>query len=229
MMKTDEHGNKIELDTVLKGDDVFVWNGDTIGGGKKMKWIMKDDFKLDSMAHFNYEFDEEGDKKVVIRKFEKNGNQILMHPAPPKVPVPPHAPHIMIGREKSKNGIDLNDPGIISFEKKILKNGNEKITIVRKPVNHTEEEKMIIMKKAEDHVFWHGKGPGEKKTIRIIKSDDGNTQIFEDSEIIEMKDEKGDATFITDDGNVIKIRERKAGEEKKIEVEVVKKEKGENK
>lgn len=36
-----------------------------------------------------------------------------------------------IGRHPS-NLIDLNDPAIVSFEKETLKNGNEKITIIRK-------------------------------------------------------------------------------------------------
>lgn len=35
-------------------------------------------------------------------------------------------------RRGEKNLIDLNDPDVISFEKEILKNGNEKITIIRK-------------------------------------------------------------------------------------------------
>ena len=33
---------------------------------------------------------------------------------------------------KTSNMIDLNDPDIVSFEKETLKNGNEKITIIRK-------------------------------------------------------------------------------------------------
>ncbi|MFA9391057.1 MAG: hypothetical protein ACERKD_14705 [Prolixibacteraceae bacterium] len=37
-----------------------------------------------------------------------------------------------IDRKTNRNLIDLNDPDIISFNKETLKNGNEKITIIRK-------------------------------------------------------------------------------------------------
>ena len=48
---------------------------------------------------------------------------------------------------------------------------------------------------------------------------DRQLQVLND-ELIEMKGEKGSATFVTDDGKVIKIKESKEGKEKQIEVEV---------
>lgn len=32
-----ENGKKMELDTVLTGNDVFIWNGDTIGPAEHIK------------------------------------------------------------------------------------------------------------------------------------------------------------------------------------------------
>ena len=234
MLKVDDNGKKTEIDTVVQGDQVFVWQGDTIGG-KELKWISKDGFEMDEMhknqeMKFEYKIEDDGKGNVFFLKSDKDGDQLMMPPMPPEAPFPPHAPHVMMFRNnKNKNVIDLSDPGIISYDKKLLKNGTEKITIVRKKVDENEEEDIIINRPAGDNVFWHGEKPGGKKTIRVIKSDDGSTQILENDELIELKGEKGDATFITDDGKVIKIKEKKEGKEKQIEVEVEEKTEKENK
>ena len=235
MVKVDEEGNKTELDTVIHGNAPFVWNGDTIGDGKDLKWISKEGFEMDDMhinhdINFEYEFDDDGEGNFFVMKSDKNGKHMIMPPMAPDAPFPPHAPHVMMFRNnKSKSVIDLSDPGIISYDKKLLKNGTEKITIVRKQVDENEEEEMIINGPAGGNVIWHGDAPSRKKTIKVIKSDDGSTQIFEDDKLIELKGEKGNATFITDDGKVIKIKENKEGKEKQIEVEVEEKTEKENK
>ncbi|HPE75642.1 MAG TPA: hypothetical protein PLC80_06115 [Draconibacterium sp.] len=236
MVKIDDNGNKTELDTVIEGNKEFVWQGDTIGG-KDLKWITKEDIDMSDLhknfdMNFEYKIDDDGKGNVFFMKSDKGGEHIIMPPMAPDAPFPPHAPHVMMFKSnKSKNVIDLSDPGIISYDKKILKNGTEKITIVRKQVDENEEGKMIFDENNAENVFWHSNAPsaGEKKTIRVIKSDDGNTQIFEDDELIELKGEKGNATFVTDDGKVIKIRENKEGKEKQIEVEVEEKAEKENK
>ena len=51
MVKVDDNGKKIELDTVIAGDEILVWNGDTISGGKELKWISKDDFSNGFVGH----------------------------------------------------------------------------------------------------------------------------------------------------------------------------------
>lgn len=235
MVKVDDEGNKTELDTIIQGNAPFVWNGDTIGNGKDLKWISKDGFDMGDMhknheMNFEYKIDDDGEGNVFFMKSDKGGDHIIMPPMAPDAPFPPHAPHVMMFRNnKNKNVIDLSDPGIISYDKKLLKNGNEKITIVRKQVDENEEEEMIFNGSSNENVFWHGDTPGGKKTIKVIKSDDGSTQIFEDEEMIELKGEKGSATFVTDDGKVIKIRENKQGKEKQIEVEVEEKTEKENK
>jgi hypothetical protein len=219
MVKVDDDGKKTELDTVIHGGQIFVWQGDTIGGND-LKWLSKDGFNMDSIhknfdMDFEYKIDGDGEGNMFIFKSGKDGNRVIM---PPK---PPHAPHVMMFRSnKSKNVIDLSDPGIISYDKKLLKNGTEKITIVRKQVDENEEEDIIFNGTSSGNMIWHGDAPGGKKTIRVIKTEDGNTQIFENDELIELKGENGDATFVTDDGKVIKIRENKEAKEKQIEVEV---------
>ncbi len=235
LVKVDDDGNKTELDTIIHGNAPFVWNGDTIDGGKDLKWISKEEFEMGDIhknhdINFEYEFDDDGEGNFFVKKSGKNGNHIIMPPMAPGTPFPPHAPHVMMFRNnKSKNMIDLSDPGIISYDKKLRKDGTEKITIVRKQVDENKEVEMIFNDPAGKDVFWHGSAPGWKKTIRVIKSDDGSTQIFEDDKLIELKGGKGNATFVTDDGKVIKIRENKEGKEKQIEVEVEEKIEKENK
>ena len=122
MVKVDDKGNKVELDTVLTSDAPFVWNGDTIGGGKEMKWISKGDFMMDSMhqnneMNFEYKIEDDGEGNVMILKSGKGGNHMMMAPMPPGAPMPPHV--MMLRSHSNRNVIDLSDPGIISYDKKI--------------------------------------------------------------------------------------------------------------
>jgi hypothetical protein len=52
-------------------------------------------------------------------------------PEPPSPPVPP-IPSFQFSEKQRQGFIDLNDPSIIRYEKKIQKDGTEKITIIRK-------------------------------------------------------------------------------------------------
>jgi hypothetical protein len=232
MVKMDDSGKKVELDTVIHGDQVFVWQGDTIGDGKEFKWITKDDFKMDSVHRFDYKIEGDGNKRIMIMKSGKGDEQMIMAPFPPDVPMPPHAPKVMMFRgQKNRNVIDLSDPGIISYDKKLRKDGTEKITIVRKQVSEDDSmmEDVLINPPHVDDVFFMGGSPKRAKTVRVIKSDDGSVQVFEDEKVLHFEGDKGEATFIGDDGEVIHIEEIDKGGEKQIEVKVEKKEEKENK
>lgn len=167
MVKVDDSGKKMELDTILHGDQVFVWHGDTIGGGKEMKWISRGDFKMDSIhqnfdMNFEYKIEDDGEGNMVIMKSGKGGKHMIMAPMPPGAPMPPHAPDMMMFRSHtSKNVIDLSDPGIISYNKKIQKDGTEKITIVRKQVRE-DDEKVIHIKELKE-------GDGKKVEVKVEK------------------------------------------------------------
>ena len=74
--KIDDNGKKTELDTIVEGDNVFVWNGDTIGDDDELKWITRNEFSVDSILSqmdMNFEFtvDEDDDGNVFIVKSEK--------------------------------------------------------------------------------------------------------------------------------------------------------------
>jgi hypothetical protein len=71
--------------------------------------------------------DFEGDNVTMNKKM------MILHdtdgmPCPPQPPLPPTIRHL----SNQQGMIDLNDPSIISYEKKVQKNGTEKITIIRK-------------------------------------------------------------------------------------------------
>ena len=243
-----ENGEKVELDTIIEGDNVFVWKGDTINGGKDLKWITKGEFNLDSLhQHFDMDFDFEmnedgegnvfiiksgkGDNKMV-KEFKINGDHEVMmwHNNKSKndvffgdAPMPPHAPHMMIMNKNKKNVIDLSDPGVISFKKKKLSGGREKVTIIRNEVDEKEveiEQDIIIDTKGNHPMIWHQKEPGKTRAIKIIKEDDGKVEMIESEDIFNIKKGDKNVKIIKEGENIIHITETKKGDEKEVEVKV---------
>jgi hypothetical protein len=179
MIKT-ENGKTMELDTVLTGDDVFVWHGDTINPDKYIKKFNASGFGKMHQVHVTvdpengnekvmilkhrggkagdpviWQMDSGEDmeiitedcdslgKKVVIRKVKKGGDADYMTffdgkdmnafpPPPPPPPVPPVPPMKMMKMRHAGQSINLNDPNIVSYKKKDIKGGMEKIEIIRK-------------------------------------------------------------------------------------------------
>ncbi len=242
MVKVDDNGKKMEIDTVLAVDEVFIWNGDTIGDGKELKWIGKGDFDLDMDLDLDVDEDgnmfvfkgkgkpmvykiktNEGDSvkqihmKVIadgnsedLLEWHSDGGEDMIFAAPHGV----KAPRVIRIDKNNGNVIDLSDPGIISFEKKDLKDGKEKIVIVReKP---TEKDVEI-----HEEIIMHGaKGaPQKTKQIKVITDDEGHVEIFEDGKVWTV--EAGDETKVIEkDGKKIIIKKRKEGGEMKVDVEV---------
>lgn len=172
-----DNGKTMHLDTMLSGDDVFIWNGDTInpekhirpfspsgfdqlhntdrmdrqrrtkiykgGAGRDMDRLM---LQSDSGEDFHI-FTEEGDsaqKRIMIHKRLRDGsgeNHMIFLDESAGRPVPgiPPVPHIRQFRGKnSAKGINLNDPNVISYKKKDIGQGRERIEIIRKKSTETE-------------------------------------------------------------------------------------------
>lgn len=170
-----ENGKKMELDTVITGDDIFVWHGDTIGGkvsGKQIsssgfdqreqiKVVVDGDEKNENVMIYRKKggkagetmiwhmesgddvqvfTDAKGDsvrKRIIIRKGMADGEEDrLIYLNEPNMrqfhPMPPMPQRKMMRGGQDNRVIDLNDPKIISYKKKDLKGGREKIEIVRK-------------------------------------------------------------------------------------------------
>ncbi len=98
----------------------------------------------DDMDFFADENDSIG-KEIIVRKMGKGrpvDHIIFMNGhgpdhVPPMPPAPP-VPHIMRFKQSGRI-IDLNDPNVISYKKKDLSGGREKIEIIRKKVDLKEE------------------------------------------------------------------------------------------
>jgi hypothetical protein len=243
IVKVDENGKKMELDTIIEGDNVFVFNGDTISGSKEMKWVSNEDFDMDFDMDFDIDVEETADGKVIIMRSDKDGKtmvkeikidmdgleedmeMMMLHvPEIAGMPHPPHPPRAMfIQNQSKKNVIDLSDPGIISYNKKKMKNGTEKITIVRKqvPEEDIELNQEIFIHEDGDHsMMIHESHPGKSKQIKIIKDDNGNVEIIENGKLMHIKEGSGNGTFITEEGDVFHIKESMVGDKKKFEVKV---------
>lgn len=194
MVKIGDDGKKTILDTIIDGENIFVWNGDTLGFEDELKWVTKENFKMDSILknfdfNFEFEMDQDDEGNLTIRKRGKEGNRMLIHPPGfPDTPRPPRPMGMMIMKNRNhSNIIDLSDPGIIKYDKKMRKDGTEKITIIRERTNENDtelNEEIIIHGTPDGKEFFHGRKP-EKKII-IKKQKKG------DKEQIEVEIEKGE-------------------------------------
>ncbi len=160
----DEQGIVSEIDSVvkekLKKIQVIV---DSENGKEKVKV-----FQFDFDSDFDMDFDFDIDTKVIaegdsIRKIfiMKHGDKLhkeeivhLKHPHHMVVKVPdiPHPPirHKIIQKHlDNKNIIFLDDPDIISYKKKELSDGREKIEIIRKK-NKDEEVEIEVEVEVEE-------------------------------------------------------------------------------
>lgn len=80
LVKIDDDGNRMELDTIIVGDDVFVWNGDTIGGPQEMQWISKGEPERDSLFKrfdMNFDINDDGHGRVFVTRSGKGGKHMV--------------------------------------------------------------------------------------------------------------------------------------------------------
>ena len=152
--------NKTELDTIVNNDSPFVWNEDTINPVKGMVFMSN---KKSDSTNFNFNFHkgvgqdaffitntkeldsilETVENSIVKWNVSRMGNK----PSGFKELKSGDTTVYFISKDNNnKNTIDLSDSGIISYKKKDLSNGREKITIVRKKQEKKEGyEKEIII------------------------------------------------------------------------------------
>lgn len=208
-----ENGEKTVLDTVIEGNQVFVWNGDTIGSAKEFEWFAKENFELDSLPKdFNFHFfelDEEGDDRFVFAPL-----------APPAMHAPT-VPHVItLNKKRGGNVIDLSDQEIISYKKKKMSGGREKITIIRNEPSETTEEEDIVVTIPEipEPAVWIGKDGVEKiRKVKVIKNEDGEIEVIE-NEGVGGKHDKKEVIIIrkkAEDGSVDVEYEMHENEENK--------------
>lgn len=133
--------------------------------------------------HFTWEGDT-SKKVIMIRDMagkERTGERLRATLAP-GLPLPPTPPGVHLFQSRPAHVIDLADPGIISFKKKKLSGGREKITVIRNQpsVKHAEDIRII---KEENDNFMHIPTPGSpekpgspvRKEIEIRKQIESKT------------------------------------------------------
>ncbi len=133
---------------------------------------------------------DEGDsipKRIIIRKRMKNGDGdpfVFMNGKGhvPFAPVPPLPPVGMHRGKLAGQVIDLNDPNIISYQKKELSGGREKIEIVRKKSKKIEE--MSFDFQIDDDVM----APEPPEMIKEFNHDGKNIKIREKAVKVDGKD-----------------------------------------
>ena len=237
-----EDGKKTVVDTVLTDESVFVLKSDSAKG---FKWIGKDFGDLDSLKEFKFDFDvdtdvEGGKHKVIMYMTDDGKNKMVkefkfrnddaheklfignnecldkVHGDHMVWTMKKGSPHVNIIKKKVKgNVIDLSDPGIISFKKKKLSGGREKIEIIRNEVNDEELEDMDVNVLIDEI---HGAHPGIEKKIKVIADDDGLVRIFEDGKESEflLKDMGEGMKEIKKDGKLFGCRKLKKVTKKKL-------------
>ncbi|MFV0591845.1 MAG: hypothetical protein ACK5M7_10715 [Draconibacterium sp.] len=222
LVKIDGQGNKTELDTVVFPGQVFVWNGDTIGKEKEMDWIAKDgtfkfnsdmdfDFDEDSVQQFMVHMINSGDNTDVMKWNGKKGRNMFFPPA-----------DRMIINHKKGNIIDLSDPGIVSYDKKDLKDGMEKITIVRKKPSEEalqRNEEIIVHGAPAVPMMFEGGLPHIAKTIKVFSDNDGKVEIIEDDKLMHKDVINEDFKVVEKDGKKIVIYKIKDGDTTNTEEE----------
>jgi len=222
-----ENGKKMELDTIVTGNDVFVWKGDTIGGKemakhvgssgsekmKRIKVIVDGDDKDENAMIYHVKngksdepmvlhmesgdndeilTEEPGDsihKRIIIRKRMKDANDFLNDAEMKHFPPMPPMPHMGMKGQHTGRIIDLNDPNIISYRKKSLKGGREKIEIIR---NKSEDpENMSFDFQLDDQLMPPPPpAPEALESIREFNGDNQKMKITEKDEKIDGKDGK---------------------------------------
>lgn len=165
-----------------KSGEPMIWNMDS---GDDMEIITED---VDSVG-----------KRIVVRKRMndgvedhlsfRNGDFDMLVPPPPPPPVPPMPPfsHMKVMKmQHTGQIIDLNDPNIVSYKKKDVKGGMEKIEIIRKKSENQEnmtfdfngDPELLVPEPPEAPEFnWESDGDSIRMKViekrKVIKGKDG--------------------------------------------------------
>lgn len=192
-----KHGEKFIVHSFGKGDgkaNVMVFKQKGSDKGEPMFFDFKTVDDMDVVA-------DSGDsigKKIIVRKMRKGGpgdRMIYLNergpghfpPVPPVPPAPP-VPHIMKFKHSGQL-IDLNDPNVISYKKKDLKGGLEKIEIIRKKVEFGDEAAFDVQ--FDGGNFMAPMPPDAPEISDFnIESDSLKMKVIEKKQIIDGKDGK---------------------------------------
>ena len=137
----------------LKGNNHFTFSG-RVEPGFEWEKIIEDD----------------STKKIIVmkRRSGEKENRMMVAPPPPGAPVPPIDQGMRFLQRRQGNMIDLSDPAVISFKKKKLSGGREKITIIRNEVSEKQNEDIMFMIDRDPKLF-HLDGPKPIEELELKK------------------------------------------------------------
>lgn len=144
------HG-KFMFDTDGGGDRTMIFTHKMAKDGAPMIW------QSDSDSMMEFSMDAMGDsltKNIIIHKRFRDGDpkHVFIMDGPDVAPMPPMRHFRMSGFPKRGNVIDLSDSNIISYRKKDISGGREKIEIIRKRTNEDDHFSMNSLMGADQVV-----------------------------------------------------------------------------
>lgn len=136
---------------ILKGNNHFTFSG---SGEPAFEW--------------EETFGDDSTKKIVVIRQRPDGNENrkMVTRLTPNAPIPPITRDIRFLNHRSGNVIELSDPGIISYKKKKLSGGREKIIIIRNEEADKKNEE-IIYKIDSDKKMLHFETPKPSGELEI--------------------------------------------------------------
>jgi hypothetical protein len=147
------------------GDPVIIRRFESVGdSGKKVTVFVR---KADT---------EEGDEDVVYLGGDgKKVHRFITAPMRHDVPgIPPVQPFRF--SMKQRNVIDLSDPGIVSYRKKKISGGREKITVIRQESEAGDDEPAGVLAEPDMEVLRKMNGPGVVREMEMVKRTPGNSE-----------------------------------------------------
>ncbi len=223
----DSQGN-MNFDIDISDDDAGnVFMVKSGGKGFAKSWQVQTDGDSTKEYTISIVGDDNEPGDIMMWHGANDGAHTFVMPPVPPVQVPPVAPKMMFfGKDNAGNVIDLSDPGVISFKKKKLSGGREKITIIRnEPDENVKNVEEIIVTGKGNKAMFFGDSPKVEKVI-VTGSPDKRMEVIEDTDVMHLDKGDGKIKVIQEDGKKIIIREIKEGDEKKVEVNVEVEEEG---
>jgi hypothetical protein len=132
------------------------------GDGRRIEWeeVFRDDSAGSVVTRRGYDFP--GPRRAF--------RQI---PGYPRWMQSPELQAIQFNRQRSAQVIDLSDPGVISFRKKKLRNGREKITVIRKEIPEGRQASFRVLRDNEDNPVLLPSEPRPVGELKIIRKRPG--------------------------------------------------------
>ncbi len=198
-MSDEDSGFDMALDVKVNEDlmnRVFVYNGGSEGAKSWVYDLRSGDGDDSTATSYKVEVITNGDKNNQMAWCGKGRPfQAVMPPLPPKAPLAPDI--FFTDKHRAENIIDLSDSDIISFKKKDISGGREKITIVRDKSKDKSKNVTVFAPQV----------PGKMHTMTINMTNDAPFQI-DGNDSIRVTKKDGEVIRITENKKEVEVDEK---------------------